>query len=112
VADDLTGLLKDYSAGELFCELLRKGQEPNPQIEAIVHRLDGLRPGALQRRAKAADRELFNLGITFTVYTDKNAIDRVLPFDVIPRVLSAADWSHIELGCVQRVAAINQFLDQ
>ena len=66
--------------------------------------------GALQRRAKASDRELFSLGITFTVYSDKDAIDRVLPFDVIPRVLSASEWAHIEAGCVQRVTAINQFI--
>ena len=46
----------------------------------------------LQRRAQAAERELFNLGITFTVYSERDAIDRILPFDVIPRVLSAADW--------------------
>lgn len=64
----------------------------------------------LRRRAQSSDRELYNLGITFTVYDDRNAIDRVLPFDVIPRVISSKDWSHIESGCVQRVAAINHFL--
>ena len=69
-----------------------------------------MRVGALRRRAAASDRELFSLGITFTVYSDKDAIDRVLPFDVIPRVLSAADWAHIEAGCIQRVAALNQFI--
>jgi uncharacterized circularly permuted ATP-grasp superfamily protein len=45
------------------------------------------------------------------VYSDKNAIDRVLPFDVIPRVLSPEDWSHIEAGCIQRVTAINRFIE-
>ncbi|HUF74601.1 MAG TPA: circularly permuted type 2 ATP-grasp protein [Gammaproteobacteria bacterium] len=77
----------------------------------IEKRLARLRPGALKRRALAADQELFNLGITFTVYSDKNAIDRVLPFDVIPRVLSAEDWRHINAGCIQRVTAINRFIE-
>ena len=81
-----------------------------PHTKDILARLDRLKPGALRRRSKAADRELFNLGITFTVYSDKDAIDRVLPFDVIPRVLSAQDWAHIESGCIQRVTAINRFI--
>ncbi|MDH3509026.1 MAG: circularly permuted type 2 ATP-grasp protein, partial [Gammaproteobacteria bacterium] len=91
--------------------MLGSRTSPATHTADILERLDRLRPGALQRRARATDRELFNLGITFTVYTDKDAIDRVLPFDVIPRVLSAADWSHINAGCIQRVTAINQFIE-
>ena len=53
---------------------------------------------------------LFDLGITFTIYSDKDAIDRILPFDVIPRVLSAESWSKIEAGVTQRVRALNLFL--
>jgi len=45
----------------------------------------------LRARARGAENELFNLGITFTVYTDRKSIDRILPFDVIPRVLSPRD---------------------
>ena len=84
---------------------------PATHTREIVQRLDKMRSGALQRRARESDKELFNLGITFTVYSDKNAIDRVLPFDVIPRVLSAEDWAHINAGCIQRVTAINQFIE-
>lgn len=60
--------------------------------------------------ARDAEKELLNLGITFTVYTDRDAIDRILPFDVIPRVLSTKDWETIETGVKQRVAALNAFL--
>ncbi len=87
------------------------GEMPATHTREIVQRLDKMRSGALQRRARESDKELFNLGITFTVYSDKNAIDRVLPFDVIPRVLSADDWAHINAGCIQRVTAINQFIE-
>jgi uncharacterized circularly permuted ATP-grasp superfamily protein len=52
----------------------------------------------------------FNLGITFTIYSDRDSIDRILPFDVIPRVLSAEDWQVIEAGVRQRVQALNLFL--
>jgi len=110
VSDRFTGLLKDYDPGQSYCELLGTREAPAEHAEEIARRLDRLRIGALQRRAKASDRELFSLGITFTVYSDKDAIDRVLPFDVIPRVLSGSDWAHIEAGCIQRVTAINQFI--
>ena len=63
-----------------------------------------------KRRAELAERELYNLGITFTVYSDQDVIDRILPFDVIPRLLSPADWQVIETGSKQRVKALNLFL--
>jgi len=62
------------------------------------------------QRSADAENELFNLGITFTVYSDKDAIDRILPFDVIPRVLTASEWRTIETGVSQRVRALNMFL--
>jgi uncharacterized circularly permuted ATP-grasp superfamily protein len=65
----------------------------------------------LKRRALEAEAELQDLGITFTVYSDKDVTDRVLPFDVIPRVLSADEWQHIENGVTQRVTALNLLLD-
>jgi len=64
----------------------------------------------LRRRVTAAERELFSLGITFTVYSDRDAIDRILPFDVIPRILSPADWRTLDTGVRQRVTALNCFL--
>ena len=91
--------------------MLGSDEAPIEDTLPVVQRLNRMRPGALNRRAKAVDTELFNLGITFTVYSDKNAIDRVLPFDVIPRVLSKSDWATIDAGCQQRVTAINRFID-
>ena len=67
-------------------------------------------PAELTRRAKIAEAELYNQGITFTVYSDKDAIDRILPFDLIPRVLTASEWDLLERGVCQRVAALNAFL--
>ncbi|MBU6499358.1 MAG: circularly permuted type 2 ATP-grasp protein, partial [Rhodospirillales bacterium] len=65
---------------------------------------------ALRARAAAAENELIDLGITFTVYSDAAAIDRILPFDCIPRILTAAEWRVLEAGVKQRVAALNLFL--
>ena len=69
-----------------------------------------MRPRAMQRRARDCEHELLNLGITFTVYSDRDAIDRVLPFDVIPRLIAPDEWRRLEEGLVQRVTAINLFL--
>jgi uncharacterized circularly permuted ATP-grasp superfamily protein len=102
------GLLAAYDAGEFYCELFgRRGLSHTREIRRRLEALDSL---DLRTRARDAERELFNLGITFTVYSKREAIDRILPFDVIPRVLSKQDWEKIEAGVKQRVAAMNLFL--
>jgi uncharacterized circularly permuted ATP-grasp superfamily protein len=98
-------VLETYSAGEFYCEMLRASAN-----ELIRDRLANLTVETLQRRAADAQAELYKLGITFTVYSEKDAIDRILPFDVIPRVLSGNEWRHIEAGVIQRVTALNLLL--
>ena len=107
-APDGTRLLDGYPTGGFFCEYMR--HQPDERVEAIRNRLDLFDLAELRRRAAYADAELFNLGITFTVYSERDAIDRVLPFDVIPRLLAAREWDVVERGVVQRVTAINMFL--
>jgi uncharacterized circularly permuted ATP-grasp superfamily protein len=106
------GLLGGYAPPEgYFCEMLRPSAPPDPGIAALLARLDTLSPEAMRARARRAERELMDRGITFTVYSDATAIDRILPLDLIPRVITAAEWATIEAGVRQRVAAINAFLD-
>ena len=106
----MPGLLDDYHHQGAFCEVMG-GHAPLPHSDWLGPRIDGMELDELHRRAEAAQRELFRLGITFTVYSDRDATDRILPFDIVPRPLSADDWRTIEAGVVQRVAAINAFLD-
>ncbi len=103
-------LFDGYDPAPFFCELLSRRDVPMAEVEAIAARLDAIPLAELRRRAGVAGDELYNLGITFTVYSDKDAIDRILPFDLIPRVLSAAEWDQVERGVVQRVTALNAFL--
>ncbi len=105
------GLLEDYDPGGFYCELVGAAKMPAPHTRTVRERIDGLSLAELRRRAQAAEHELFNLGVTFTVYSDREQIDRILPFDVIPRVLSAAEWATIERGVVQRVTALNRFIE-
>ena len=103
------GLLADYDSGGFYCEMFGKGEPPGHTAE-IRARLDAMDLETLTARAEDVARELYNFGVTFTVYTDREAIDRILPFDVIPRLLSTAEFDVIERGVKQRVAAINAFL--
>ena len=102
--------LEGYDPGDFYCELLGADKQPGRQIAPLWHCLETSDLTSLRQRASDAELELFKLGITFTVYTEKDAIDRILPFDVIPRVMSAAAWAKIEAGVKQRVKALNLFL--
>ncbi|NHN87642.1 circularly permuted type 2 ATP-grasp protein [Acetobacter conturbans] len=104
------GLFSAYRNGPFFCELTNSGAPPDPRIELILERLNALPLDDLRKRAAQAEQELYNLGITFTVYSERDAIDRILPFDLIPRILTQAEWQHVEAGVKQRVAALNMFL--
>jgi uncharacterized circularly permuted ATP-grasp superfamily protein len=102
--------LSGYDAGGYYCELFGRTDAPALHTQPLRERLSRIPVDELRRRARNAENELFNLGVTFTVYSEKDAIDRILPFDVIPRVLSASEWKQIESGVIQRVAALNLFL--
>ncbi|WP_044298061.1 circularly permuted type 2 ATP-grasp protein [Psychrobacter proteolyticus] len=63
-----------------------------------------------QYNDQAADI-FYRKGVTFTVYSDAENIERMIPFDIIPRVIDAKEWQQVEAGCKQRINALNMFLD-
>ena len=103
-------LLEGYDRGPSFCELMGTEDHDRPRMLAFWQRLEQLKLADLAERASDALAQLRDRGVTFTVYTEKDEIDRALPFDVIPRIITAAEWTKLETGVVQRVAAINAFL--
>jgi uncharacterized circularly permuted ATP-grasp superfamily protein len=105
-----SGLFASYDPAGSFCELFGTAAHPLTHTRPLIERLSQLDLTDLRRRAADAEIDLYNLGITFTIYTEKDQIDRILPFDVIPRIISAADWAHIERGVIQRIKATNLFL--
>lgn len=105
-----TDLLQNYQPGPYFCEMLGLPDHPATYTEQLRDKLSQIDIATLRARAHDADEELLNLGITFTVYSDRMAIDRILPFDIIPRVISQNDWAKLERGIIQRVTALNLFL--
>jgi uncharacterized circularly permuted ATP-grasp superfamily protein len=76
----------------------------------LYDRLQTLSAADLQQRQRYADRALLNQGITFTVYGDESGTERIFPYDILPRILTAAEWATVARGLEQRITALNHFL--
>lgn len=85
--------------------------EPRPGARLLVERIEALLEGDLLRRQRAAEIALYNMGITFNVYGNEDAEERIFPFDIIPRIIDANEWAPIEQGLAQRITALNLFID-
>lgn len=72
--------------------------------------LDALGPEAFEARQRLADQAFLQGGITFSVYSDAKGVEKIFPFDLIPRVVTAERWGRIKRGLIQRVEALNAFL--
>jgi uncharacterized circularly permuted ATP-grasp superfamily protein len=95
--DELWGTSRDRQA--------RQGFEP------LARWLADMPPPELDRRQQAAEAAFRSLGITFAVYGDDEAAERIIPFDIIPRIFTAREWANLSAGLEQRVRAINAFID-
>jgi len=86
----------------------------NGEVRNIYRRyagwLDGLPAGTLERKSAEAELLFRRLGITFAVYGEESGAERLIPFDIVPRIFGAAEWQRLELGLKQRVKALNAFL--
>jgi uncharacterized circularly permuted ATP-grasp superfamily protein len=98
--------------GRLFDEIrgFSEGNAARPEFAALGRWLDETPPAELHRRQEAAEATFRQLGITFAVYGEAEAAERIIPFDIVPRIFTASEWSSLSAGLVQRVQAINAFL--
>ncbi len=87
------------------------GAEPRPGFEPLAAWLADTSEAELDRRQEAAEVAFRNLGITFNVYGEEDAAERIIPFDIVPRIFTAAEWDRLSAGLEQRVQAINAFID-
>lgn len=92
-------------------ELLHDDGTPRPAARALMELIGSLGTDELVERQQIAELDILTMGITFTVYSDGANIDRAWPFDIVPRVISGREWSMIEQGLVQRLVALNRFID-
>jgi uncharacterized circularly permuted ATP-grasp superfamily protein len=103
------GLFRNYSFPSSYCEYFGR-HDGHPAHPELIERLAPYAERSLRRRNQAAEQALYDLGITFTVYSGDGSIDRVLPFDLIPRPIRGEEWAVLETGIAQRIEAINLFL--
>ncbi len=103
-------LLSDYQTEGFFDELIDDTGRPRPGAEKLVELINGLSPEEITRRQRAIERSLYQMGITFTVYSDDAGTEKIMPFDIVPRIVSSVLWHHIEAGLKQRINALNHFL--
>lgn len=80
-------------------------------FETLASWLEQTPAHELARRQQSAEAAFRSLGITFAVYGDDQAAERIIPFDILPRIFSAAEWARLTAGLEQRVMAINAFID-
>jgi uncharacterized circularly permuted ATP-grasp superfamily protein len=100
-----------YDSGLFFDEMFVNGDGAvRPHYRRLAERLNTLEQTDFDQRRAAVDLALLRRGVTFTVYNDSQGTERIFPFDLIPRVIPAAEWKRIEAGLVQRITALNLFL--
>ncbi|MGH0029463.1 MAG: circularly permuted type 2 ATP-grasp protein [Myxococcota bacterium] len=98
------------SAREGFDELFESPGLPRQHYAGLLSRLDGMSEREIARRERLQRVSLLNQGITFAVYGEGEGVERVFPFDFVPRVIPSDEWKRLEAGLVQRVTALNLFL--
>jgi len=99
-----------YLQDGFYDELFDKNGQPRSGGRALADMINALPDGELKQRQKAIDRALLRMGITFNVYSDEQGTEKIFPFDIIPRIVEAYEWRHIEAGLKQRIRALNIFL--
>jgi len=100
-----------YETDNFYDEMFVANSTPRPGAQLLKERIESLPDGELLARQAAAERLLLQNGITFNVYTDSAATEKIFPFDIIPRIVEADEWDTIEKGLKQRVYALNLFID-
>src|SRR6266849_7615600 len=103
-------LFSGYELGRAFDEMFEPTGRPHPHCQPLFDELRAASSGELGQRQMEADKAFLTQGITFTVYGDAQGTERIFPFDLLPRIISAAEWRTLERGLTQRLTAINLFL--
>ena len=99
-----------YRLAEAYDEMFAKDASPRDHYSHIHQRMLNLPAEELRRRQQSADLSFLHQGITFTVYGADEGTERIFPYDLLPRVITAAEWETIERGLAQRIRALNLFL--
>jgi uncharacterized circularly permuted ATP-grasp superfamily protein len=98
------------SQGQFFDEMTLADGAVRPGYDAVAAWLAAVPRDVLANRKQEAEHFFRRIGITFNVYSDTKGTERLIPFDIVPRVLTSTEWAHVEKGLEQRVRALNAFI--
>ncbi|MEM9136473.1 MAG: circularly permuted type 2 ATP-grasp protein [Cyanobacteria bacterium P01_F01_bin.42] len=96
---------------EFYDELFLENNQPRPECRSLVQKILSFSEAELRRKNHSAQQVLFRHGATFHVYGHDQAEERILPFDIIPRIIPADQWAFLERGLKQRIQALNLLID-
>src|ERR1700677_3298732 len=100
----------DYETGDFYDEMFSAPGVPRPHYQKLLEHFQGMGTGEFERKSSLAASTFLSQGVTFTVYSDNQGTERIFPFDLIPRIIPAKEWDHVERGLIQRITALNMFL--
>jgi uncharacterized circularly permuted ATP-grasp superfamily protein len=106
----LPTLLEQYDFATGIWDEMCDRQQIREQYSKVIATLKQFNISDLQQKDRLAGELFMNQGITFTVYSEDAGIERIFPFDIIPRIITGREWDHIEAGIKQRLKALNLFL--
>lgn len=101
---------KNYQTENFFDEMLTAESAARVGNHFLKERIEKLTIGELQTKQRAAERAMISAGITFNVYSEEGGTERIIPVDIIPRVIDSSEWNRLEKGLIQRITALNLFL--
>jgi uncharacterized circularly permuted ATP-grasp superfamily protein len=100
----------NYNTGGFFDEMFTEDGQIRSGYTFFKDRVEQLSKEEFMRRQISAERALMAMGITFNVYSENEGTERIMPVDIIPRIVSAQEWQKMEKGLIQRITALNLFL--
>ena len=103
-------LFSSYDLDGIYDEMFEPSGRARLHCHALFDELRAASHTDLGQRQMEADKAFLTQGITFTVYGDNQGTERIFPFDLVPRMITSAEWETIERGLTQRLTAINLFL--
>jgi uncharacterized circularly permuted ATP-grasp superfamily protein len=102
--------LKNYLLDHAYDEMFQPDGELHAHCKPLLEHFSSLPADELRRRKQAADLSFLHQGITFTVYGREEGTEKIFPYDLIPRIITAVEWAKVECGLTQRITALNLFL--
>ncbi|MGO8669928.1 MAG: circularly permuted type 2 ATP-grasp protein [Capsulimonadaceae bacterium] len=106
----MTTLFDHYKLDRFYDEMFVQPDNPRPHYRSVHAAMATLDAEDFKRRVGMAEATLMNQGVTFTVYDDERGLEKTMPVDLLPRIITYDEWERIERGLIQRIQALNLFL--